>query len=212
MMKRDIMIDTETIGTDCTAMMLSLAAIGFDPDTGEHLSPTFYVKIDLDSYERDAPGEFTFSGATLAWWMDQSQEARKEAFCGEDRLPIKTAIEQFFNWCQNISSGLQIRPWSHGASFDISIITYTAGKLGLGLEIPWKFWDIRDTRTFYDVHHIDLKKTVMPPVSHPNWKGAKVLPAHHPLGDCARQIEGIRLGHSVNPHNYSGSSTTTRFH
>jgi hypothetical protein len=197
MLKRDIMMDAETLDTQCTAMMLSLAAIAFDPDTGEHLSPTFYVKIDLDSYAREAPGGFTFSAATLAWWMDQSQDARKEAFCGEDRLPIRAAIEQFFNWCKELSSGLQIRPWSHGASFDIPLITYTASKLGL--EVPWNFWDIRDTRTLYEIHHVDLKKVVIPPVSHPSWKGTKRLPAHHPLADCAKQIEGIRLGKANDP-------------
>jgi 3'-5' exoribonuclease Rv2179c-like domain len=176
-----IMVDLETMGTNTNSIILSIAAIRFVPQTGKHMGK-FYRKINIDSYEKD---KFTFDGDTLKWWMSQSQEARNEAFCGDDRLPIKKVLEEFITWCRNISGNAIVKPWSHGASFDIPIVAFVMKHYKL--KEPWGFTDIRDTRTYYETLDFDFKTVGSVPV------GGKILPAHHPLGDCARQIEGIRL-------------------
>lgn len=176
------MLDLETMDTKVTSIVLSIAAIAFDPQTGKHLKPVFYKKIDIDSF----PPGFTLSGETLKWWMEQSDEARTEAFCGYDRVNIKEAMEDFIKWCLNVSNGKTIKIWSHGATFDIPIVTYILEKYKL--IVPWKYTNARDTRTFYEIYGVNINKIGSSPVED------KMLPAHHPLADCARQIEGIRIG------------------
>lgn len=57
----------------------------------------------------------------------------------------------------------------------------------MNIEIPWKFWNSRDTRTVYDLAGIDMKKISVPD----NYK------AHHALGDCLKQIEGLKQAFKI---------------
>lgn len=180
-----VMLDLETMDVKTSAIILSLAAICFDPTSGKHIR-TIYRKIDLDSYQaNDVKNQFTFSGETMKWWMNQCEEARKEAFGGNDRVPLKEALNDFVLWCRKVSENKTIKIWSHGSVFDVAIITYALNKTGIA--VPWTFPNIRDTRTLYEIYTFNLNTVGAVPVD------GTLLPAHHPLGDCARQIEGIRL-------------------
>lgn len=181
---KNVMIDLETLGTGSDAMILTIAAVEFNPETGGTKN-TFYKKVDIDSY-KPYTGCFTMNGSTLTWWMTTAPtEARNEAFLGQ-RFSLKTVLEEFSTWVKSLSG--EIRPWSHGASFDIAILSHSFTILGL--EIPWKYWNIRDTRTLYDIGNVDLK--TIPPTA-----DSKPYPEHHALGDCFRQIEGVRKSMEV---------------
>jgi hypothetical protein len=175
----DIMVDLETMGTSANSIILSIGAVLFQPTTGKP-GQTFYERIDIDSYQPYLPW-FSFSGKTITWWMQQNEEARKEAFGGE-RKNIREVMEMFLHWCIKVAVGKRIRLWSHGASFDIPIITWTLQYFGM--TEPWKFWDIRDTRTMFDLGKIQFSSVVSKETKYP---------IHHALGDCFRQIEGVRL-------------------
>jgi len=47
------------------------------------------------------------------------------------------------------------------------------------MKSPWKFWQVRDTRTVYDLAGLSLKD-----LDQSN--------QHHALHDCLRQIDGIK--------------------
>lgn len=181
----DFMIDLETLGTSPNTMILTLGAVAFNPYTGEILGAPFYGKINTDSYRAYSQG-FTFDHATLAWWMIQPDDARIEAFTGE-REKLSDVLNNFVKWCRDVSKGKTIRIWSHGASFDVPIVSYALSTAGL--DIPWKFWNIRDTRTLFDTANLDYRNVKMIPLN------GKIYPSHHPLGDCIRQIEGVRLAY-----------------
>lgn len=177
------MIDLETLGTGSDAMILSVAAVEFNPINGA-TKETFYSKVEIDSY-KPYTGCFTMDGATLTWWMTTAPEAaRKEAFLGE-RFPLKTVLENLATW---IKARGTVIPWSHGSCFDIPILSHSF-KI-LGMETPWKFWDIRDTRTLYDITGVNLKTLPVTPA-------AKAYPEHHAVGDCLRQIEGVRKSYEI---------------
>lgn len=181
----DFMVDIETLGVVPNAMILTLGAVAFNPYTGEIIGNPFYGKINTDSYRAYTPG-FTFDHATLAWWMTQPDDARLEAFTGE-RQELSEVLQNFVGWCKDVSKGKKIRVWSHGASFDVPIISYALAMIGI--EIPWKFWDIRDTRTLFDTANLEYRNVPMIALN------GKIYPSHHPLGDCARQIEGVKLAY-----------------
>lgn len=165
-----IMIDLETLDVTPTATILTIGAVKFDPFGDELNDPKcdkFYVRVDVDSC--DALG-CTVSQATLDWWAQQSAAAQEEAFDPENRISIQDAMAQLYKF----SWGAK-RVWSHGAGFDIPICENLYRKIGKA--IPWAFWDVRDTRTLFD---IGINPT-RPPVL-----------KHHALEDAWNQAVGVQ--------------------
>lgn len=169
-MKTDIMIDMETLDVLPTATILTIGAVKFDPfgdDVKEPDADRFYVKIDLDSCDRLG---CTVSQATLDWWACQSKEAQEEAFDPNGRIDIVDAMNQLYKFCWGAK-----RVWSHGAGFDVIICENLFRKIGKA--VPWQFWEVRDTRTLFDLG-IDPKR---PPVL-----------KHHALEDAWNQAVGVQ--------------------
>jgi hypothetical protein len=180
-MNTDIMIDLETLATSTDAAILTIGAVKFDPLGLESKEPTmdsFYCKVDLDSCDRIG---LVTNDDTIAWWASQSKEAQEAAFDPTDRIDIEEAFARLYKFCWGAK-----RVWSNGSCFDIMICEHVFKKVGRA--IPWKFWEIRDVRTAFDLG-INPQR---PPVT-----------AHHALEDAYNQAIGIQ-----NVYNTLRSSTT----
>jgi len=181
-MNTDIMIDLETLDVLPTATILTIGAVKFDPfgdDINEKKAEKFYVRVDVDSC--DALGG-TVSQSTLEWWAQQEKAAQDEAFDPNNRISITDAMAQLYKFCWGAK-----RVWSHGAGFDVIICEHLFRKMGKA--IPWQFWEVRDTRTLFDIG-INPNR---PPVL-----------AHHALEDAWNQAVGIQ-----NVYNTLRTSTTS---
>jgi len=133
-----VMIDLETFGTNPDTAFISIGAVKFNPMNGQIAEDTFYKRIDWE----DALKHGTITASTLAWWMQQSKEARDEILKPGERLDlVLTELKQYL--------GSKPIVWGNGASFDISILEhhYRASDI----PVPWAFWDIRDVRTVVDL-------------------------------------------------------------
>lgn len=131
----DVMVDIETLGTANNAPILAIGAVVFDPRSGE-IGDKFYASIALASaLEHGVP-----SGDTLRWWMEQGDDARREAFNGTKSL--REALIDFATW---YSDNARAAVWANGPSFDIAILE-TAFR-GVGLSVPWPYNAPRDCRT-----------------------------------------------------------------
>jgi hypothetical protein len=182
MANTDVMIDLETLAVTPDAAILTIGAVRFDPfgrDKDEPAMSSFYAKIDLDSCHEIG---LVTSDDTIAWWANQSKEAQEAAFDPEGRLHIRDAFDQLYKFCWGAK-----RVWSNGASFDVVICEHVFRKLQKA--IPWKFWEIRDVRTAFDLG-INPQR---PPIT-----------AHHALEDAWNQAVGIQ-----NVYNTLRSSTTS---
>ena len=169
-MLSDIMIDLETLATSPNASVLTIGAIRFDPFNNDIDSPTcekLYLKVDLDSCDELG---LEVNDDTIAWWGQQSKEAQDEAFSTEDRIHIREAFDKLYKFCWGAK-----RVWSHGASFDTVICENIFRKLNKAC--PWSFWQVRCTRTLFDIG-IDPKR---PPVL-----------KHHALEDAWNQAVGVQ--------------------
>lgn len=174
-MLTDVMIDLETLDVKPTSTVLTIGAVKFDPFGNDLTDPKcekFYVKVDIDSCDRLG---CTVSQATLEWWANQSKEAQEEAFDPNGRIDITDAMNRLYKFCWGAK-----RVWSHGAGFDIIICEHLFHKIGKA--VPWSFWEVRDTRTLFDLG-IDPKR---PPVL-----------KHHALEDAWNQAVGVQhvMGH-----------------
>lgn len=170
MAKTDVMIDLETLATSPDAAILTIGAVRFDPfgdDINEPDCEKFYVRVDLDSCDRI--GLIT-NDDTIAWWAQQSKEAQDEAFSPDNRIDIVDAMNQLYKFCWGAK-----RVWSHGAAFDVVICEHIFNKIQKA--VPWKFWEVRCTRTLFDIG-IDPKR---PPVL-----------KHHALEDAWNQAVGVQ--------------------
>jgi hypothetical protein len=176
------MIDLETLATSTDAAILTIGAVKFDPFGRELKEPamdSFYVRVDLDSC--DEIGLVT-NDDTIAWWANQSKEAKDEAFSESNRIHIKDAFDQLYKFCWGAK-----RVWSNGAAFDV-VICETVFKR-IGKAVPWNFWQVRDVRTAFDLGINPIR----PPVT-----------AHHALEDAWNQAVGIQ-----NVYNTLRTSTTS---
>ena len=160
------MIDMETMAVSPNAVVLSLGAVHFNPYASGY-GEKIYFKIDLD--DQDKLGR-EIDPRTLEWWGRQDPAIMEEAFSEEGRIPLADAMDQFqkFSWgCDAF--------WSHGATFDLVIIENIFRQLGKPL--PWNYWQLRDTRTLFDLGF----DPDMP-------QGSK----HDALQDAIRQAVGVQ--------------------
>lgn len=165
-MAQHLMVDLETLDTKTSATILTLGAVRFDPYSSAPMKE-LYLRVDLTS--QDLLG-CTVSDDTLNWWKQQDVSIMEEAFDPRNRIPIHEVINQFHALAWNCDAF-----WSHGATFDLMILQNIYDRLGR--TYPWNFWQMRDTRTLFDIGH----DPEMP-------QGSK----HNALEDAKRQAIGVR--------------------
>lgn len=133
---RHVMIDLETLGTTPNSAIVSIGAVVFDPRYGKVSKKTFYSELDWENQNRH------ICQKTREWWSKQSPEAQ-EALSGLDDLD--TSLRELASWLPP-----DCRVWGNGSTFDISFLEDAYRQYGI--EIPWKFWNIRDCRTVLDMY------------------------------------------------------------
>ena len=140
----DIMIDIETKGIGIDAAVLSIGAVKFErTDRGVVKTGTgmFYELPDL--LEQEIMGRTT-DKLTMSWWQSQSPEVYKAAFTDDGRKPVETVLLNLFNFCNGATA-----IWAQGPQFDIAILEHMYESKDLAK--PWKYSQIRDSRTLFDV-------------------------------------------------------------
>ena len=143
----NIMFDLETFGTKPGSVLRSIGAVVFDPETGA-MGQTFYRNIDRASCE--AVG-LRVDPNTEAWWAKQSREAQDALLVDcKPMAAVATDFHQFFKAC----GGVQL--WCQGANFDSVLWEAAINALWPSKSfLPWKFWNVRDTRTVYEIAGFD---------------------------------------------------------
>jgi len=150
-MTQHTMIDIETLSTDTHAVILSIGVVKFNPKKSGVISqlelrPT--VDDQTEKYNRHICED------TLKWWGAQPIEVQEAGLSDRDRMPLKDCMEVLYHYCWNTD-----RVWANGSAFDITILE-TAFKQTLTDRpnpIPWQYYNVRDTRTIYEVAGVKLK-------------------------------------------------------
>lgn len=167
---RDIMIDTETLGTEPGSIILSVAAVAFNPYT-TGFGDDFYANIDRVSSEECG---LKSDRATVKWWSEQSQEARDSLLISPKPLSRALSLLNKF-----ISKQGATRIWCQGANFDAVLLE--AAYKAADMKAPWRFYNVRDTRTVYELAALD-HRSVRRSGTH-----------HNALDDCLHQIKCLQL-------------------
>lgn len=162
----DIMLDTETLGKRAGCAILSVGACTFNPHTGE-IDQRFYANVNyIESVQRY---DFHIDPETVDWWFHQSEEARQHL--STDKANLETVLSNLALW---FSMAGGVRVWSQGAAFDFPILEEAFRRCGIA--VPWKFWNVRDTRTVYDINNFDPRSV------------PRSGTYHNALHDCEHQV------------------------
>ena len=141
------MIDIESLDTTPDCVILTIGAVLFDP-RGQGIIDKIEIRPTIEDqteiYNRSINDE------TVKWWSKQSPEAIEEAMGDQGRVTFKDAMEQLYKICWNHG-----KPWSHGAPFDIVAMEHAWRQLGK--PAPWPYYNVRDTRTLFDIAGVNLK-------------------------------------------------------
>lgn len=137
---RRIMLDLETLGVNAGCVVSQIGAVEFDD---YEIISTFKVNIDIeDSVNKHG---LKLEPRTLLWWFEQPEAARNAVFL-QPACSLDFALGHLnsaFNWND-------VEVWCNGASFDFPIIKHLFNVTKR--EMPWKYWNEMDFRTFKNLH------------------------------------------------------------
>jgi len=161
----DIMLDLETMGTDCDAAIVQIGAVAFDFNTGRTM-PGVYL-ADVSMYSCVAEGA-SITQDTVAWWAKQGGFTH-----ASPPVLVRQALQglQSYVWAYQPK-----RIWCQGPHFDIAILQWYAKRIDI--ELPWAFWDVCDCRT------------LMTLASNKGWVRNKKA-THRADQDCLLQVEQL---------------------
>jgi hypothetical protein len=164
-----VMLDIETLGIDEKAPVLSVACVAFTLENG--ISKTiknFHRKVDIEFYDSHKD-KFEISYSTLKFWL-KNPLAMLKAFSGTERLD--DVLKEMSKWVSELGNP-DVKVWCQSPDFDC-VILKNAYK-SMNLPVPWKFWNQRCTRTYYDLM--------------PGYKPGKA--DHDALADCILQVSQV---------------------
>ena len=158
------MIDLETLGFTPDTTVLTIGGVKFDPNSISECTQEFYYKFEVD--EQIESGRTT-DDSTLQWWGRQDKTVMEEAMGPDNRTPVIEVLKALNKWCVGVDS-----LWAQGPTFDMVILENMYRQNNH--HIPWKFWNIRDSRTLFGIMPVDPRK-------------AMNFDAHNALEDCKAQ-------------------------
>lgn len=187
-----VMIDLETWGTAPGSALRSIGAATFSPYGDSHAERTFYANIDRASCEE---ASLSISDETAEWWKRQSIAAN--ARLSDNCRPLRDVVHDFSKWWQS-TDGTYV--WSNGANFDEVLWRVAAERVGYGA--PWKYWNVRDTRTCWHLARLNPKSIKFDGVQHD-----ALADARHQARCVTRAYSmlGVRAGQKVS-HDLTGAS------
>jgi len=168
MKDQHVMLDLETMGTNNDAAIIAIGATAFTYTNGIHRE--FYVKVNLtDAMEHNGK----VNGDTVLWWLQQSEEARREVYNASTGL--LQALEKFTAFINSLPSKPVV--WGNGATFD-NVILRSAYKNN-GLKAPWHFTQDGCYRTLK--HLVKAEHPELPELTNHNALHDAIWQTHHIL-------------------------------
>lgn len=148
---KNIMLDLETYDTAPTAIVLSIGAVRFD---AHNCYERIYVSCGTAEHRNDQLNHFrTQSADTVAWWEQQTPEARKVLYDTEAVTP-REALDRFRTFC---GEGAII--WGNGADFDNVILrSMYASYSGDDKSAPWRYYNNRCFRTLKSLSPVKVDR------------------------------------------------------
>ena len=146
----DVMMDIEALSTQLGAVVLTIGAVIFDPES-DRIGQTFAIRLPVQ--EQIDKGALV-NIDTMEWWIEQPLEARNAAFHGPCAHSVAVGLGKFSRFLQRIP-GERLRLWSNGPAFDSAQLQLLYARfrveLGPGMGWPVRYNADRDCRTIFSL-------------------------------------------------------------
>ena len=173
---KHIMVDIESMGNTSNSAIISIGAVKFDISTGK-TGDEFYTIIDLQSCLDIG---LTMDASTVLWWMQQSDEARKEFT--KEAVPIEKALEDFSKFFNDANYEV----WGNSARFDLGLLNDAYNKLKK--PIPWKYYNERCVRTLVSFNRTIKKEYPVPENTH-----NAIIDCYYQIGYCSQIWKTLKI-------------------
>lgn len=144
-MRKDIMVDLETLGTGENATVFQIAAMSFDITTGE-VSDSINLIGDISKFNLDV------DGSTLKWWLNTDKELLTELL-NKGTYDEYEMFDEFHTWLLSQSESDDMKDvymWGNGILFDNAKLQTNLNGCS-GLNYPIFFRNDRDVRTIVEL-------------------------------------------------------------
>ena len=169
----DCMIDMETLSVFPDSVILTVAAVKFNPHNTAGITDKIYLKVDID--EQIALGRDVDNG-TLEWWGRQSPEVYNEALSESGRQSVADCLKQLTKFLVGVNN-----IWCQGPVFDIVILENIFCQYSL--HCPWQYWQILDSRTLFKSLNFDPRNEL---------RNESNLSHHNALDDAVIQSMAVQ--------------------
>lgn len=191
-------LDIESLSTESTTVVLSIAVVYFDEKKEGHtweslMDNTIFVKISakdqIDNYKR------TLSKSTLAWWANQSKEAKDISYTQKKSdFSVKDSIDALRSYVKLYSKNPKNEiVWTRGSLDQMSTDSLFSAA---GEESLFPFWCYRDVRTFIDFNTESGARgyATIDPEKYPGVWDKNVVVKHSPKDDICFDVLQILYG------------------
>ena len=138
-MRKDIMVDLETLGVSTDSTVFQISAAMFDIRTGEIID-TFDMCCDIEKMPVAA------SGSTIKWWLNTNKELLARLLMSGECSELEM-FQKFHEWIGDGDKETFL--WGNGILFDNNFIRdkFTA----FGMKYPIYYRNDRDVRTILEL-------------------------------------------------------------
>lgn len=171
----DAMLDLETWGVRPGASLRSVGLVTFVLGRPAEGGERFYSNICRESCKQRGLRE---EQGTVDWWARQSRQAQDALEVNPRSLvDVVIMVEQWLY-------ARQVRyVWCQGANFDA--VLWEAACRAVGRDPPWRFYNVRDTRTLYDAGGLDPRSI------------ARDGTYHNAVDDAAHQVACVQAAYRM---------------
>lgn len=142
-MRKDIMVDIETLGTTKGSSIFQIAAMSFDITTGK-VFDEFNMVADISNYELNV------DGSTLKWWLNTDKELLSKLLNNPNCVSEGVMVNSFKMWIESsLTEDTQVYLWGNGILFDNVKLQDVMTKYGL--KYPIFYRNDRDLRTLLEL-------------------------------------------------------------
>jgi hypothetical protein len=173
--------DVETLGKRSSSVILSMAAVYFNPDEKpDHIQlrqNSFFTKFDVQDQIQRLNREVGKS--TIDWWAKQCENVKLKSFKpSSNDVPFETGHELMREWAKS-KNDTKCWVWARG---NLDQLVLDDIEEQLEIEPIWEYNRWRDVRTAVDFLYGTT--TGYTEVHHPVFDSKLHITKHNPVDDC----------------------------
>lgn len=186
----NIAVDIETLSKRSTAAIIGIAAKAFSLGANK-VKERAEFKYAVDATSCAMLG-MDFDNATVEWWSKKPAAVKEQFSYGYNIKHVLGELGKFLCDVKKENEAEEVVVWCQGTDFDISILRNAFVLANNDREektIPWKFTNVRDSRTF--IH--EGVRLIAPSVDDPY----SLIPEnkgwveHDAMSDCDQLIHNV---------------------